>query len=338
MLRRKFMLTLVPLVILLLVTAVVAISLLQGVLQDLNRVQIQAWGTVEHVNDLSITINAIESELYQLQYGKEWHLDKLIDSVEEARREVDQLERSHLAPDLKDNQAYATMAQKLPEFEREVGMLATVQDETLRQQYTEKALASAVALREATLPLSRSVRDHARDDQASLSAWFRWVVLGLAIVFLLLINISVIVLLRIAALILGPVETLVAATRELGREHFEYRVNLDRHDEFDDLGRAYNDLASRLQSNEQRKIEVLQQVAVAINHELNNALSIIELQLKVLSRQAGQCPALEKCLKEIHESLERVTGTVHQLKEVRRIVLTEYAPGMKMLDLAESTR
>jgi len=178
------------------------------------------------------------------------------------------------------------------------------------------------------------------DDRAieQLAARFQWLVLGLALVFLAGINIAVIVLLKMAGNIVRPVERLVHATDELGQEHFNYRVELDRRDEFEVLAHAYNDLAERLQGNEQRKVEVLHQVAIAINHELNNALAVIELQLSAISRRASACPGLEDCLKQIHESLERVTQTAHALQQVRRIVLTDYVPGTKMIDLEQSAR
>jgi nitrogen fixation/metabolism regulation signal transduction histidine kinase len=178
------------------------------------------------------------------------------------------------------------------------------------------------------------------DDSAvdQLSVRFQWLVLALGVVFFAVINVAVLVLLKMAGSIVRPVERLVHATQELGQEHFDYRVRLDRHDEFDQLASAYNDLAQRLQTNEQRKVEVLQQVAVAINHELNNALAVIELQLKRISRRAGECPGLENCLNQIHASLEKVTATAHALQQVRRIVLTDYAPGTKMLDLERSSR
>jgi two-component system, OmpR family, sensor histidine kinase BaeS len=180
------------------------------------------------------------------------------------------------------------------------------------------------------------LHDHLAIEQ--LSTRFQWLVLALAMVFLVVINVAVVVLLRMSANIVRPVERLVHATHELGQEHFDHRIQLDRRDEFEELARAYNDLAQRLQRNEERKIEVLQQVAVAINHELNNALAIIELQLSTISRRAAQCPGLEKCLHEIHESLEKVTQTTHSLQQVRRIVLTDYLPGTKMIDLEKSIR
>jgi len=65
---------------------------------------------------------------------------------------------------------------------------------------------------------------------------------------------------------------------------------------------------------------------------------VIELQLSAISRRASACPGLEDCLKQIHESLERVTQTAHALQQVRRIVLTDYVPGTKMIDLEQSAR
>jgi hypothetical protein len=69
---------------------------------------------------------------------------------------------------------------------------------------------------------------------------------------------------------------------------------------------------------------------------LNNASSIINMRLKLLSKQAVNCPGLGDCLGQIDQSLRRMTDTVEALKNVRRIVLTDYVPGTKMLDLKRS--
>jgi signal transduction histidine kinase len=85
-------------------------------------------------------------------------------------------------------------------------------------------------------------------------------------------------------------------------------------------------------------MEVLSHVAVAMNHELNNAMAAIELQLGLLGRRSGEDPKTERRLRTIHDGLTRMKETVQSLRSVRRIVLTEYEPGMKMLDLAKSAR
>ena len=186
--------------------------------------------------------------------------------------------------------------------------------------------------------LAQVAQDHIRTEQRSLSKRFRWLVLGMTAAFLLAINISILVLLRVATIILRPVDELVEATGQLAKERFDHRVQLDQQDEFGQLARAYNRMAEQLQSSEQRKIEILGQVAVTLNHELNNATGIIESQLALLARKAGAGGALELQLRQIHESLVRMTETVEALKHVRRIVLKDYVSGVKMLDLQRSTQ
>jgi nitrate/nitrite-specific signal transduction histidine kinase len=171
----------------------------------------------------------------------------------------------------------------------------------------------------------------------SLTLRFRNIVVILAVVFLLVINVSVIIVLRISSLIIKPVDQLIEATRELGHEHFDYRVRIEQNDEFQELASAYNKLAEDLQVSEGRKMEVLSQTAVMINHELNNAMAVIGLQLQRLGRDKSISPETTARLRDIEQSLQKMTKTVQALKNVRRIVLTDYVPGLKMLDLEKST-
>lgn len=338
MLRRKLLINLGPFVALLLLTAIVAIWLLQGVLRDLNHIDSQAWRIVERVNELSVSVNVIEVELYELQTGKKRHLDSLIDLVESTHRVVEEIGSFYIVEEPECRPIYQDILQRMPEFERHVAALATAQDPELARAHNEAALNAAVALRQGTLPLSRHVRDHAHSEQQELSNWFRVLVLGLAIIFLVIINLAVIMLLRMGSMVLQPVEKLLVGTRQISAEHFDHRVSLDQNDEFDELAKAYNSMAEQLQANERKRIEILAQAAVTMNHELNNALAIIDLQLAKLTRQTSGNPALEKCLRQIHDCLDRVTQTVQSFKNVRRIVLTDYVPGTKMLDLRESVR
>jgi methyl-accepting chemotaxis protein len=184
--------------------------------------------------------------------------------------------------------------------------------------------------------ITKTTLAHAHAELVTLTTRFRWLVLALAVVFVFVMNFAVVALLRMTGLVLRPLEKLLEATRHLGHERFDYRVAVNHNDEFDELGRAYNQMAGQLETNEQRKLEMLGQVALALNHELNNAAAIIEMQLKLLGRQTeGNCAA-ERYARQIHDSLLRMTRSVELLKHVRRIVLTDYVAGMKMLDLEKS--
>ena len=338
MLRRKLLIFLGPMVLLLLLTVMAALWLLQGVLEDMRHVKESAWVLVEDIDDLSVTAHRVQLHLYELQSNRSRRLDDLIDDVERSRRLVDRLGASYLGKEAEYRQAHARIVAGFPEFTRHVGALATAQDSQLARQHNEAALKAIVAIREDTLPLGRVIHAHAQAEQEALLSWFRWLVLGMGLVFLLVINVAVIVLLRTAALVLRPVDRLLAATRELSAGHYDYRVTLDQKDEFDHLAQAYNSLAEQLQTDEKQRMEMLGQVSLTMNHEINNAVSIIEMQLCLMSRQQGPTAQTQKCLHEIHQSLSRMTRTVQALKNVRRIVLTDYIAGVKMLDLEQSTQ
>ena len=176
---------------------------------------------------------------------------------------------------------------------------------------------------------------HLREEERAL-AQFRTLVVALGVVFVLVINLSIVLLVRMATLILRPVEKLLVATREMSRGNYYHRVQLDEADEFNELAGAYNALAERMQSTENLRMEVLAQAGLALNHDLNNAMATIELQLGLLGRSAGGDVHAERRLRTIQDSLARMKGTVQSLKNVRRIVLTDYGPGVKMLDLERS--
>ena len=205
------------------------------------------------------------------------------------------------------------------------------------------AAATPAAFASAVDPVSP---DHFLEEHQALARRFRLLVLGLTVIFLLVLNVGVILLVRTAGHILRPVDALVRATELLAQGHLDHRVTLPGRNEFAQLAGAFNDLAERLQLDERRKIEVLHQLALTLNHELNNCIAVIDLQLRLLTRKGnGAAPSdtpapavAETALREITDNLRRMTRTVEALKHVRRIVLTDYIPGMKMLDLEQSTR
>jgi signal transduction histidine kinase len=177
---------------------------------------------------------------------------------------------------------------------------------------------------------------HRLDHQAIISR-FGGVLMALGVIFLLLVNAASVALLRTATMVLSPVEQLIEGARELAKQNFEHRLHVDGEaGEFSELARAFNDLAQRLQDTEKRRVEVLGQMALTLNHELNNALAIIELRLHPLARRAGDDPGTRKSLGDIREMLAKMANTIASFKHVRRIVLTDYTDGVKMLDLEKS--
>lgn len=195
---------------------------------------------------------------------------------------------------------------------------------------------NSIAMHAAVRDLSRTLRAYVSREQGDFGRYLRWLVLGLTLAALVMVNVAVLVLLRTAQVVLKPVAELVAGSRELAAEHFQHRVNVAQQDEFGELARAYNLLAEQLEANEERKVEALRQLAVTLNHDLNNALATIEMQLSVLDRQSGSSSNLARYFRDIQATLARMGKTVSSLKDIRRIVLMDYVDGQKMVDLERS--
>lgn len=338
MLRRRLLLILGSLVLLLLAVAISAVMLLQKVLTDLNHVRTEVLVAVDQVSELGNQIAITQTELYRIQAGSQHHLNALLDAAEAIQEQADSLSGMYLVQLPQAAAAFTDLRAQIPLFFTQVGTVATSQDQQISQRVNEAALISAIRMNQDIVQIGQAVRQQAQHEQGELVRRLRIVVLGLSISFLLLINISIVLLLRAASMVLRPVDRLVEASRALAREEFDHRVHLEHQDEFAELAGAYNSLAQQLQQNEQRRLEMLGQVALTLNHELNNAMAIIELQLELLQRTTKGDIKQEKYLRQIREGLERMQHTVEALKRVRRIVLTDYVGGAKMLDLERSVQ
>ncbi|HUO09463.1 MAG TPA: HAMP domain-containing protein [Phycisphaerae bacterium] len=348
MLRRRLMFFLGSVLTLLLIVSVLSIALLQNVLSEMDHATNQDGAILANANDMTETITAIEIELREVQLGHTHHLDTLLDRINALKEEADLFGRQYSKPIPEAHDAYEAELNAFSIFQQHVATLATVENESLARAHTAEAIGASISLRQQIITIATLMRQHTTNEEHAAVIHFRWIVLSIAIGFLIVINVSFIVLYRMTVMVTAPVEQLVDANRRLAREEFTYRLPVQSHpsgvggggDEFNELAAAFNQLAERLQANEQRKLETLAQTAVMLNHELNNASAIIKLQLQLLRRQTGgggENPAFERALQQISESLERMTRTVESLKRIRRIVLTDYTADTKMLDLEKST-
>jgi nitrate/nitrite-specific signal transduction histidine kinase len=336
MLRRKLILILGCLTVLLLGMAIASLWPLQRVVSQMDHIATQASRILEQSNELNRSVSAIEVELHQLQAGRQHRMDRLIEQVEQLEQTADHVGDHYVMQEPDIQPTYRRFLQRVARFKQHVGTLATAQDPQLANRHSIEALGAAAQMRNDILLLVRYAHRHVQQEQQALSSNFRWLVIGIAIGFLLVINLTVMMLLRVASLILQPVDKLVEASRQLAMERFDHRVEVGQNDEFGELARAYNRLAEQLEHNEQRRLETLKQMALTLNHELNNAMAVIDLQLRLLRRTADRDEGSGRCLMQIHQSLQRMAGVVESIKHIRRIVLTDYTDGVKMLDLARS--
>ena len=343
MLRRRLLLNFGPLVLMLLAVAVAATVMLQQSLTRLDHIDTAGWAAVERVANLTSISGHIEADVHELAapVGGSSSVSAVMDDLHSTLAELGRLVE---APSPCCEGALEPLCQAVrrtvPGLISSAQRVRTAPTSAARQQAAGEMFAGVAALRNRISELSTAVRENVKGEQAAVLRSFRRTVIGLTVVFVILINAAVVLLLWTGGLVVRPVERLVAATRELGEGHFDHRVTLPHAstgaDEFGELADAVNGLAGRLEAGEKRQMETLSQVALAMSHELNNAISIIELQMKLLTRRTAGSPELERCLTQIHGSLRRVTEAVRGLQNVRRIVLTDYLPGMKMLDLVRS--
>lgn len=337
MLRRKLLLILLYVTGLLMALAVTALWSLQDLLADLSLVNAESSAIRAQSSLLSERLSGIEVQLRELHAGRRRHLDDLIDAVESAGIIGQSGAFAYVADEAGVGPVLEGLRDRWGRLVPDVRALATARDPVLAAQYNREAIATAAALRGDLLEITRHGQQHIRGAQEGLTVRFRWLVSGMAIGFLLVINCSILLLLRTAAMVLRPVDTLVKASRELAAERFDHQVAAGQNDEFDELAGAYNRLAGQLGQNEQRKVETLHQVARTLNHELDSAMAIIDLQVTRLERETiGVDAHFEGHLRQIHDSLGRMGRVVRTLTQVRRVVLTDYGGGEKMLDLDRS--
>jgi signal transduction histidine kinase len=337
MLRRKLLIVFGLIVTLLLVTGVGAVWALQSLLGRLHHVQTEAWDVMDHAHELALAIGDVELELNNLDARRQSRLDQLLNALERAQTHLQLVSEDYAAKLPENAPLVRKINSELLGFTKQVSELATSPDPAWAARLRDAAIHGAIDLRLDILTLGRAAKAHGDIEQAELTARFRTTVLILAGVFIVVLNLSVIALVRIAGMIVRPVDRLVAATEALAQERFDHRVEMLTRDEFGVLARAFNNLAERLGANERRKLEALQQLAIALNHELNNVASMISMQIQLIDRQAGGNPQFDKFKRQIQESLGRMTRTLESIKHLRRIVLTDYIAGVKMLDIERST-
>ena len=336
MLRRKLLVLFGALVSLLVVAGVGAVWVFQQRLADLRHMNEGVWAATDEAAELALTISNVEIQLFAIETGQQERLDPVLDALEAMQKRLDAMSRFYLAKEPENALLLAGMRERMELFAQHVAGLATAQDATWAARHRKAAFSDIMTMRVNTLAFSRNLRTHASEEQGQLIRHFRQALLVLAVVFIVLINLSVLTLLRMASMVVGPVDRLVEATRELARERFDYRVDLQRQDEFGELAVAFNGLAERLEENERKKLESVHQLAIALNHELNNVATMISLQTQLIGRQSGGNSTLEKYTRQIQESLERMSRTMEAIKHLKRIVLTEYTQGVQMLDIERS--
>lgn len=129
-----------------------------------------------------------------------------------------------------------------------------------------------------------------------------------------------------------PVSMMMAASRHIAEGHYSERVQVSGSDELAELGFHFNDMAAQLEQVEQRRRELIGDVA----HELRTPLTAIKGSMEGLID--GILPATPETYEQIHREAGRLTRLVDDLQELSRAESGLSALDLQSVDLTEIIR
>lgn len=94
---------------------------------------------------------------------------------------------------------------------------------------------------------------------------------------------------------------------------------------------------TQIQLLENEKIQTMAKFAVSINHEINNPLCAISLNIELLKRYLKDKtdPNLERTIDTMEKNVEKINSITKKITNMRKIVTKEYLPGIEMIDFNE---
>lgn len=333
MLRHQLLIQLFCMTAMLVILAVVAIWILQDISADYEKASSDTEALVAHCGELNKTVERVESFLYDRVRDENVSIEELLVYMEELTTQIATFD---LNPESIDPQAVGALQGVVVQLANMGQSSGLFREATTVQMSESKELIARIHSH--SLAIMLHALEGNRGDQRDLNRRFRQTLIVIAVGFLATINICILLLLRTGLKILRPVDLLVDSCRQLVEKRFDIRVKPELDGEFAILAATYNNLAQQLQDNEANRVDTIKQVALAINHELNNTLATINLELQLLKRRNGGGAEFDARVSEIEKNLRRMAKTVATLGNIRRIVLTEYISGTKMLDLDQSAQ
>ena len=151
---------------------------------------------------------------------------------------------------------------------------------------------------------------------------------NLVLLTVLLGGIVVVLVFFISQLLIDPLRNILSIVKKMTDGHLNQRVTLTSHDEFAELGTAFNDMTAQLERVEMSRQEFVSNVS----HELKTPLS----SMKVLSESLllmGEVPneMYREFLTDINSEVDRMTAIINELLTLVRLDRSE--PDMNIAPL-----
>jgi len=112
--------------------------------------------------------------------------------------------------------------------------------------------------------------------------------------------------------IVEPIRSMMRASREIAAGRFDRRVVVPGEDELGELAMSFNQMAEELETTEQRRLNLIADVA----HELRTPLTNIRTMLDALTD--GVLPADPSTYQTMSKEVRRLQRLVHDLQELSR--------------------
>lgn len=128
-----------------------------------------------------------------------------------------------------------------------------------------------------------------------------------------------------------PIQVLTQAVEHMELGDLGMRVKPTGPKELQRLSEAFNNMASRLQSN----VNELRAFVANASHELRTPLTVVKLRAEALREGAREDPEVaERFLSEIESEVDRLVGMVNDLLDLSRVDAGMDATKRNMIDLA----
>jgi signal transduction histidine kinase len=143
---------------------------------------------------------------------------------------------------------------------------------------------------------------------------------------------SVFVSLALSSAIAGPVGRLAAAAHRIAQGHYAERVPADEQGEFGDLAASFNAMTGSLEATEQRRLQLVGDVA----HELRTPLTTLDGYLEGL--EDGVIEPTASTWHLLRAETARLTTLVNDLQELWRAEASQLPLRLEPIDIAVVAR
>lgn len=143
---------------------------------------------------------------------------------------------------------------------------------------------------------------------------------------------------------LAPLKVLEKGAKRIGEGGLGLQIDLKVKNELGDFVEVLNRMSTQLKKNQDmevklQKLETISQVAISVNHEINNPLMIIMGHAEILKKLIPpENEKIEKKLNSIISECHRISEVTKKLKEIKNPIIEKYvSEDTTMIDLKRSS-